>query len=234
MARYNPLKALTGKKNRRRYKAVKRGIGKVEQLASKVAMISSLINVEKKHIDTNYTTAENIEVTNGMVKALTCTAHGDASNQRNGNSIKLYSYQINGRIRQLASTNSAAHVKIWLVAFDGTAEGTPTMSEFLDTDAAGNYSSMSLRNPDRMGDFKVIKQLKIKIPQRTVSTERTDAVFSMYGKFRGMHQRYTSSTAASVSTNALYLFFVTDDGTTASSNAVELAQYQARINYVDN
>lgn len=232
--KYNPIKAFTGKKNRRRFAKAKSLYGKVANVASKVAYLSSLVNVEKKHIDTNYTTAENIEVTNGMVKALTATAHGDASNQRNGNSIKLYSYQINGRIRQLASTNSASYVKVWLVAFDGTAEGTPTISEFLDADAAGNYSSMSLRNPDRMGDFKVIKQLKLKIPQRTVSTERTDAIFSMFGKFKGMHQRYTSSTAASISTNALYLFFTTDDGTTASTNAVELAQYQARINYVDN
>lgn len=234
MVKYNYKKAFLGKKNRTLYRKAKNTYNKVDSLAKKVGTIMSLINVEKKHVDTNYNTAENIEVTSGMVKALTATAHGDANNQRQGNSIKLYSYQINGRIRQLASTNSAAYVKIWLVAFDAASEGTPTISEFLDADSNGNYSSMSLRNPDRMGDFKVLSQKRIKIPQRTVSTERTDAIFSMYGKFKGLHQRYTGSTAASLVTNALYLIWVTDDGTTASTNAVELANYQARINYVDN
>lgn len=232
--KYNFRKALFGKKNKRRYRKAKSVYGKVQKVASKVAYIASLMNVEKKRIDHNYTAAENIEATNGMVKVLTAPAHGDAANQRNGNSIKLYSYQINGRIRQLASTQSAAVVKMWLIAFEGTSEGTPSIGEFLDTDAQGNYSSMSLRNPDRMGDFKIICHKRIKIPQRTVSTERTDAIWSMYGKFRGLHQRFTGASASTITTNQLYLIFTTDDGTTASTNAVELVQYQARINYIDN
>lgn len=235
MARkYNALRALTGKKNRTRLRKASNTVKKVNSLAAKVGTIMSFMNTEKKRIDTNYTTAENIEVTNGMIKSINAPAHGDAADNRNGNSIKLYSYQINGRIRQLASTQSASYVKMWLVSFDATGEGTPTISEFLNADANGNYSSMSLRNPDRMSDFKVLAHKRIKIPQRTVSTERTDAMFSLYGKFRGLHQRFSGSTAASITSNQLYLIWVTDDGTTASTNAVELASYQARINYIDN
>lgn len=232
--KYNLIRAATGKKNRTLYRKAKNTASTVRNLAAKVGTIMSFMNTEKKRIDTNYTTAENIEVTAGMIKSISAPAHGDAADNRNGNSIKLYSYQINGRIRQLASTQSKATVKMWLVAFDGTAEGTPTISEFLHADAAGNYSSMSLRNPDRMNDFKVIAFKKLIVPQRTVSTERTDVLFSLNGKFRGLHQRFTGSTAASITSNQLYLIWVTDDGTTASTNAVELAQYQARINYIDN
>lgn len=230
--KYNVIKALTGKKNRRMYSKAKSMYGKVNKVANKLAFISSLMNVEKKRIDTDLA-SQTYGANDGFIQAISAPAHGDGAGQRNGNSIKLYSYQISGRITQQTSVQNAIRGKIYLVAYEQTPD-VPVIGDFLDTDGAGNYSNLSLRNPDKMGDFKVLNSTKIFCPQRAVTGLETDTNFVMNGKFRNLHQRFTGSTAASITSNQLYLIFVIDDGTTAASTGAYIKGLKARINYIDN
>lgn len=233
MARkYNFRKALFGKKNRRRFAKAKSVYGKVAKVARKVAFISSLMNVEKKYIDTDLA-SQTFGANDGWVQALTNPAHGDASNQRNGNSIKLYSYQIAGRITQQTSVQNAIRGKIYLIAYEQTPDAL-TIGEFLDTDGAGNYSSLSLRNPNKMGDFKVLAMKRFYCPQRAVTGLETDCNFSIYGKFKNLHQRFTGSLASTITSNQLYMIFTIDDGVTSSSTGAYIKGLKARINYIDN
>ena len=190
------------------------------------------MNVEKKHLDTDVA-SQTFGANDGWVQALTAPAHGDTAGQRNGNSIKLYSYQITGRITQQSSVQNALKGKIWLVAYEQTPD-VPTLSEFLDADGAGNYSSLSLRNPDKMGDFKVLAKKSFYCPQRAVTGLETDTTFSMFGKFYNLHQRFTGAAASTITSNQLYLFFTIDDGTTAASTGAYIKGMKARINYIDN
>lgn len=232
MSKYNPLKALVGKKNRRRVKKVSRVAGKVASLAEKVSTVMSLMNVEKKRIDTDVA-SQTFGANDGWLQIITAPAHGDGSGQRNGSSIKLYSYQITGRITQQASNVNRISGKVILFSYDQTPD-TPAVSDFIDTDGAGNYSSLSLRNPDKMGDFKILASKKFYVKERQYTGAETDTIFELYGKFNNMHQRFTSSTAASITSNQLYLLFLMDDGVTASSTGAYIKGLKARINYVDN
>lgn len=232
MARYNVRKALFGKKNRKRFSQAKKVYGKVSGLAKKVAFITSMMNVEKKHLDTDLA-SQTFGANDGFIQSITAPAHGDAANQRNGNSIKLASYQITGRITQQTSVQNAIKGKIWLISYDQTPD-VPTISEFLDTDGAGNYSSLSLRNPDKMGDFKILASKSFYCPQRAVTGLETDTTFKLFGKFNNMHQRFTGSAASTITSNQLYLIFAIDDGTTAASTGAYIKGLKARINYIDN
>lgn len=232
MAKYNFRKAFTGKRNRRLYRRGKKVAKTVAKVARKVAFISSLMNVEKKYIDTDVAT-QTFGANDGWVQAITAPAHGDATGQRNGNSIKLYSYQIAGRITQQTSVQNAIRGKIYLVAYEQTPD-VPTIGEFLETDGAGNYSNLSLRNPNKMGDFKVLASKRFFCPQRAVTGLETDCNFSMFGKFRNLHQRFTGSAASTITSNQLYMIFVIDDGTTAASTGAYIKGMKARVNYIDN
>lgn len=230
--KYDYLKAATGKKNRRRVRNVGRVAQKVAGLAEKVAGVMSLMNVEKKRIDTDLA-SQTFGANDGFLQAITAPAHSDASNGRNGNSIKLYSWQITGRITQQTSVQNAIRGKVILFAYEQTPD-TPAVADFYDADGAGNYSSLSLRNPDKMGDFKVLAVKKFTCAQRAVTGLETDTKFEMYGKFNNLHQRFSGSTAASITSNQLYLLFVIDDGTTATSTGAYIKGLKARINYIDN
>lgn len=232
MSKYNLKKALLGKKNRTRLRKVKNTYNKVQNIADKVSTIMSFMNTEKKRIDTDVT-SQTFGGNDGWIQIINAPAHGDGASNRNGNSIKLYSFQITGRITQQSSNQNAIKGKVYLVAYEQTPD-TPTIGDFLDTDGAGNYSSISFRNPDKMGDFKVIASKSIYVKERQVSTLETDTTFSLMGKFRNLHQRFSSSTAASITSNQLYLIFTMDDGTTASSTGAYIKGLKARVNYIDN
>lgn len=233
MARkYNVVRALTGKKNRTRLRKAKNTYNQVNSLAKKVGTIMSFMNTEKKRLDTDVA-SQTFGGNDGWIQAISAPAHGDGAGNRNGNSIKLYSYQISGRITQQSSNQNQIIGKIYLVAYEQTPD-TPTIGDFLDTDGAGNYSSISLRNPDKMADFKVLAVKRFRVKERQVSTLETDTAFTMNGKFRGLHQRFSGSTAASITSNQLYLIFTMDDGTTAASTGAYIKGLKARINYIDN
>ncbi len=232
MAKYNPLKALTGKKNRTRVRKAVNTYKKVNNLARQVGTIMSFMNTEKKRIDTDLA-SQTFGANDGFLQAVSAPAHGDGAGQRNGNSIKLYSWQITGRIAQQTSVQNAIRGKVILFAYEQTPD-VPTVADFIDTDGAGNLSSMSLRNPDKMGDFKVLASTKFICPQRAVTGLETDTVFQLYGKFKNLHQRFTGSASSTITSNQLYLLFLIDDGTTASSTGAYIKGLKARINYIDN
>lgn len=232
MPKYNVRKAFTGKKNRTLVRKARNTYNRVSDLANKVSNIMSFMNTEKKRLDTDLA-SQTFGANDGFLQAISAPAHGDGAGNRNGNSIKLYSYQITGRIAQQTSVQNAIRGKIILFSYEQTPD-VPTVADIIDTDGAGNLSSISLRNPDKMGDFKIIAQKKFICPQRAVTGLETDTTFQMMGKFKGLHQRFTGSTAASITSNQLYLLFLIDDGTTAASTGAYIKGLKARINYIDN
>ena len=133
--KYNIRKALFGKKNRRRFATAKKAYGVAKNVAKKVAFISSLMNVEKKRIDTDVT-SQTFGANDGWIQKINAPAHGDAADNRNGNSIKLYSYQISGRITQQSLNQNAIKGKIYLVSYEQTPD-TPTIDLLLNSDGAG-------------------------------------------------------------------------------------------------
>lgn len=185
---------------------------------------------EHKYAQTTVTSS-TFGANSGYVNALTNVAQGSGAQDRIGNKIALCSYQISGRLKTQASGNSRRRVMFYLVSYNLTPN-SPAIGDFLDTDGAGNYSSMSFRNPDKFKHFKVITKRTIIIPQETVSGQEADMEFLYYGKLK-LTQNYSAGNASDIKTSQLYVIMVCDDGTTAGSSGISIEQYKARINYTD-
>lgn len=222
-----------------RKKSTKKSSYRKPTYKKRVTSVKSIRNIvkstirglaEHKYVQTTVTST-NFGSNTGYINALTNVAQGNGLSERIGNQIQLCSYQISGRLKTQSSGNSRRQVKFWLVSYKLTPNAA-AVADFLDTDGAGNYSTMSFRNPDKFTHFKVLRAKTIIIPQETVTGQEADMEFMLYGKLR-LNQDYSAGNAADIKTSQLYIIMTCDDGTTAGSTGIVIEQYRARINYTD-
>lgn len=165
---------------------------------------------EAKYIDTPIT-EDGAYAANSTVHCLTLSAQGDAVNQRNGNTIKLQSIQIQGRIQQDADSARSTMCRILLVEAKDCDGALIDVTNVLTQD----LPFQSLRNYLYMNDYKVHfdSQFILELTAITANNDQNKRVFKYYKKFKKpIHTTYDDTTAviASAERNHLFLIFMCD------------------------
>lgn len=189
------------------------------QLYKDVMWLKSVVNVEKKYIDTAASTTSSSTAAFVLLNGLTT---GDTGQTRDGQSIKCSSLLL----RYVASINALATTSIHrvIIFLDNQPNGTaPTAAELLDVTS----SSLSPLNIDYGTRFKVIRDVITNLSQngQQIRTVKKFVKLRFHTKFN----TGTAGTIADITRNSLYMLHQSDQGT----NVVTFA-YQARVRFIDN
>lgn len=204
----------------------------VLNLASKVASIVSLLNVEKKRFTINGDpttppTVAQINATSASTwvtgsSSFTMTpvpAQGTTSITRNGNSIKLTSSYLKFQFSHQGSAEQQSKGCIYIVQSKGSPEtsSTTAMAEYFSTNpfVTGNIDYNTQLNPDYFGQYKTIikKNFIVKADNVSGVESVTNLNFGLkYNRGKGHHVRFSADGSVSPVGGALYCFIVLDNG----------------------
>jgi hypothetical protein len=212
----------------------------IQNLASDVSRLMSVINTEDKQVSTNNAA---ITVTNAASSIINISgsAQGAASNQRNGDSIKINRFDLEITFAYggtaATATNGNQLFRYWLIRYKKTpvsGGSTPfNISEFLTTDSNGNYSPMSLPNTDTNENFQVMLAGEKEIQLSTLSpTQLTYTHLQTIRHDCNFHQEYNGSLATNVCDNAVFFVCVALNG--ANTGGTSAYALTTRTWYIDN
>jgi len=196
-----------------------------KEALSMAKSIKSVINVERKYVDTKPGTT-NITATPGGAYSicLNGSALGDGESQRNGHSVRAQSIGFSFDTQFSSGGNSLQKIRWMLVQFpkaDGAAPDTTHMFKD-DTDFA------SMKNLDYPFEARILRQ-----GFTTLDAERTPARHwrvSMPIRFREVFEG-DGDTYEDISRNSLW-FYIWGDQTV--DHYPVLTNFESRYRYVDN
>lgn len=183
--------------------------------------VKSLVNVEKKFIDTTSTVATS---TTPTIAPLTLVAEGDDYNQRNGRSIKLKSLQCRYYLNANASATQSYMVRV-LIFIDKDSRGSaPTSSELLQDNT--NFNS-----PINLNNGKRFVVLYDKISDISPTNTDDSLKWKSYFKQLAMHTSFmgTGATQGDADTNHIYLCYFSTGGAYPPGFS-----YYFRTRFIDN
>lgn len=192
------------------------------KIAGDVYAMSRVLNAEKKQFSANYTASIGSPTAQTMFQLVTNISEGTTRTTRLGESCKIVSWVLEYQFAQQASTVNKRYCKLWFIQFRNDSTATTTISNFLDNDMNGNAGYSSIRNPDYYRQFRVLGSKKIYLDCDQTSSELVQRQGRIYGK-TNMHQRYSSTTAASLIWGPLYIVAVVNAGNTTSSTGVDVS-----------
>lgn len=188
--------------------------------AAKLAL--SLINPEFKYVDKegtqSITNASAFVLLNGLTK-------GNGSSNRIGRSIKIMSLELSFILSKNISDTNQEFVRVALLLDKEPNGATPS---FLDVWESNTNYICTPRNLDNRKRFVIMKDYVLPLPV----SGGTQAYYKTLYKKMEMHTIYDNSdagTIADISSNALYLVFVSDSSTDNPS-----ITYYNRLRYIDN
>lgn len=189
------------------------------QLWRDVKYLKSLVNVERKYVDTTASTTSS--TTPGLV-LLNGLALGTASTSRLGQSIKMSSLYPNF-LWSIAGAASTTYVRVIIFKDEQANAAAPTAADLL-------VSTTSVLSPLVIGNgarFKVLMDVR-----KTLSINGTEII--RFKRFRKLffHTRYNTGNAgtiADIQTNSLYMLHMSDQGTN-----VPAFSYNIRCRFIDN
>lgn len=195
--------------------------------------VATLVNVERKQIDTDITLVGTaIPVAAAVVAVpLTLCAQGDTDITRNGNKIKLSSISLKINLFNVGAAGSVANptVRLLLVNDKVSSGAAPALTDVLDT-----ASVIARYNPDTIGSrFKILmdKRYPFGFKNTTTSTGagRQCLDDSFYKKV-SWHVKYDGTTAniADATTGHLYAFLYADFANIMEGNVT------SRVEFIDN
>lgn len=204
-----------------RYKNYYRG---GRQLYKDVMLLKSLINTEKKFIDTPSAGATLPTNTNGTLILLNALSQGTAYNQRTGISIKIASIEVEG----FCTLNASATTDFIRVSLIQDKQPNGSSANYGNVyDLATAVAPLSFRNQATVDRFVVLKNWKIDLD----TNGRALVKFKCYLKLNE-HTKYNAGNAgtiADIATNAFYLTFAGN----LSANFSTI-NYNCRIRFIDN
>lgn len=215
------------KKNyRRRGKRTKYGNrGKVYgkaayQLYKDVSMLKNLINVEFKTHDVSHTEGALAQTAEGFL--LNGLAKGDNYNTRDGRQVRWKSIQIDGYFLQHSSASNT-NMRVVLVIDKQPSEVEPAFLQIYDTE-----SETSHRKLDNRKRFVILRSFNM-----ILSTQGDKAMknFKIFRKLdmKTVYDASNTGDISDISSNALYLFFVSNQPTNRPS-----VQFNSRMRFIDN
>lgn len=200
-----------------------------------VKYIKSLINVEKKFLDSS---GNGTCAAAGTIFNLTNLAQGDDYNNRDGNSILLQSLLLRANLSGTTADTAGDIIRIILFR-DNDQRGTdPAAADLLENVGSGSAITLSPLNHNVNQRFSVLMDKRLTVG--SLSTTATQAVSSASNsiyrllkkwiKFpSGTHVKYTASASADASNyeGSLYLLI-------ASRNAASTYDWHCRVRFTDN
>lgn len=185
--------------------------------------VASLINVEKKYLDTLSNGTTLTASPGGTMVLLNAMAQGDTSSTREGSSCKAVYLYVEGFC--ILNATSQDIIRIGFLN-DRQANGAAaTYASVFDANSTGPIARRNTGNGYR---YKILKE-------RTVTLDtggKTIVQFRMYKKL-SIHTRYNpvsnTGTIADINTNALYLYFAGNLAATMST-----INYAVRYRFIDN
>lgn len=207
-----------GKRNAGRWNIYGRA-GK--QLAKDVWTLKNLINVEFKSSDI-YNSTQTAPLAGALVLVNHLTK-GDDYNNRDGRQVRFKSLFLNGRVIMHAS---ATHTAVRMVVFiDKQPNGVvPTATDVLST-ATTNLID-AFRNLNNRKRFVILKDARY-----TLNTDYPEKQIKYYKKLdmKTIYDDGDAGTIADITTNALYVMWISDEGTWVPDVRVP-----ARLRFIDN
>lgn len=234
----------------------------VAQIASDVAVLQRLVNVEKKRFDKVIVTPQPVGQVNGNATGAFCVdvtpliPEGITFNSRNGASIKLTGWHTKLQLTQQASAQHPMKVKIMFFQVKGnpittSSFITPPSSLYNWNSFVGGGSSVvdynSDINPDNFSKYKLIRQKVITLQPDPLSGTTMLKTFSIGMKYKkGHHVRYDGDTT-NVLNGQILMLVLCDSGNMSTTTASTLSNvpvsgintgatllYDFRSYYVDN
>lgn len=185
-----------------------------------VQLVKQLVNTEFDYKDTaatvNPAAAGALVLLNGLTQ-------GDTASSRTGNSIRMKSYDM----RWFVNNNSSAgqtEVRVMLVLDKQSNGVTPSVTDILATNTV-----VSPRNLDNRKRFKVIMDRNYAISTAGPSSRYDSAHFKNIQTHVAYYNSSNAGTVADISTNALYLLYLSDQATNTPG-----LQYYFRLRFIDN
>lgn len=184
---------------------------------------NSLINVEKKFIDTANTVSTS---TTPAITPLTLVAEGDDYNQRNGRSIKLSSLQCRYYINANATATISYMLRVLIIIDKDSRGSAPTASEIFQ-------DSTNFNTPINLNNGKRFVVLFDKVTDVSPSGAYTDDAlkWKQYYKKLSMHTTFmgTGATQADADNNHIYLVYMATGGANPPGFS-----YYFRTRFIDN
>lgn len=252
MKRYNVKKAIRGKRNARRVRAVKKVAKKAwsvaktlnsVQTASTLAGIGMrLMNIEKKRIDVAQGNGVSFAqfagaATGAYAVDITPTiSQGVTGNTRNGLSVKLVSCCADIQINQSTNTVSEFRYKWFIVCRPDaslTTNASVALSQFFESNLfSGVVDYHSNRDPEFYHQFRVIKSGYGKLTSDQLATQTSYNQFKVPLKLKH-HLKYNTDASTTTTKNQFFMFIVADSGDVTALTGGQV-RFNMRYYYVDN
>lgn len=235
-----------GKKYAKKRYTTKRGNINTAQIIKDVAMLKSVINAEKKYIDTGslntvYPLAQlNGAGISGAQALLPMNAmnisQGNGVSQRSGDSLKVSSmcFKFHVESNSFFTLQPTKYTFYLLRQPQNPVAGGSALSQFLEANPFSGvidyYSQRDIRN---YRDWIVIGKVSGTLKANTNNSSNQYQTNShMIAKKCNFHIRYEPSTNTIIS-NQIYLLCVASDGDRSGTNLINF-QYHAKLFYYDN
>jgi len=229
---------------------------KLATMARDIARLKSVVNVEKKFIQSNivpYATAPigqvNINAAGLYLADITpLPIQGVGQSMRTGNEIKLVSMCFKGQIKQQVDCRHPGRLKIIFFKPVGPNVSTSaiTNGQFLTNNPLTTVIDYgSTRNVDFFKNYTVMKTLYVNIPADNTSNETMLKDVSFITKL-SHHLKWDADSNSTISNGQIYMLVLADSGNrnvaTASTLDVPIKvvstgynmQYYTKFYYVDN
>lgn len=199
-----------------------------KQALKTASFVASLVNTEKKVIDTTISPVSVYNAGYGITP-ITLVGQGDDYNQRNGRSCKISDLDIRGTVK--VNTGNAPAVFRWLLISDNDCQGAnPTMTDVLTGTVTNDevvyaFRNIASANPQR---YTILKDKRI-----TINPNGTTIHNIVYHKELQHHVKYLGSSSSITSAGAGSLFIVYIATGASAANGV-LFEAKARARFIDN
>jgi len=210
-------------------------------IAKDVAMLKSLVNVEKKRKDFTKT-IQLFAQRNGSNDGFhheditPVIPQGITGATRTGNSVKLTSGCLDIQIAQQGNNINDMKIKLWLVCRPDNAGGyasNVTGNQLLEVNPFSTFRDFySNRDPEYFGEFRVIKTATMTLKADSISTGTSYIQKKFPLKFNH-HLKYNQDGSTATTKNAMYLIVTASEGDVANATGCTIV-YNMRWYYTDN
>nr|WAE43182.1 MAG: capsid protein [Cressdnaviricota sp.] len=203
---------------------------RIGQIYKDVMHLKSLVNTEKKRLDlTSPTGGSSLyvgQINNTgpgyqLIDITPIPSEGVTYSQRSGASVKLVSSYMKFQFLQQNNTHQAMRFKIMFVLTKGTPEtvGNIASDMMLPNSFTGLIDYHSMRNPDKYGDYQVLRTVHFMIPADNYTgtgasnqTRIKDLSIGMkWMRGKGHHIRFNGDTN-NVTNGQITMFILADSG----------------------
>lgn len=191
---------------------------------SGVKFLKSLINTEKKILDTSFTNS-GIAST-GTVQWLSAITTGTGFNQRTGMVVKGFNISIRGMLSWNSASSTQQQIRAILFRNLKLNQGaTPAASDILQN-TGGAGSIYSPYNVDNIGDFQVLHDRVYMLD----GVARNQQILKIFARVP-YHIRWDQAGDAITDTESghLFLLLVSDEASTTPT-----AEFTCRLRFIDN